>query len=86
MAPGGPEQVPGWFMMPMGGAGQPTSDLDLRVPNVYGAYVHLSLRFHMILGPRTLSLHACAAKSPKAEFRHPPLEAIFWGFGPWAGT
>ena len=30
MAPGGPEQVPGWSMMPMGGAEQHTSDLDLR--------------------------------------------------------
>ena len=30
MALGGPEHVPGWLMMPMGGAGQPTSDLDLR--------------------------------------------------------
>ena len=32
MVPGGPEQVPGWLMMPMGGAGQPTSDLDLCFP------------------------------------------------------
>ena len=30
MASGGPEQVPGWLMRPMGSAGQPTNDLDLR--------------------------------------------------------
>ena len=30
MVPGGPEQVPGWLMMPMGGAGQPMGDLSLR--------------------------------------------------------
>ena len=30
MATGWPEQVPGWLMMAMGGAGQLTSDLDLR--------------------------------------------------------
>ena len=29
MVPGLPERVPGWVMMPMGVAGQPTSDLDL---------------------------------------------------------
>ena len=33
----------------------------------FGALVNLSLRFHMILGPRTLSLHACAAKSSRGE-------------------
>ena len=32
MATGWPEQVPGLVMMAMGGAGQPTSDLDLRFP------------------------------------------------------
>ena len=32
MALGGPEQVPGWFMMAVGGVGQPTSDLSLRFP------------------------------------------------------
>ena len=31
MVPGGPEQVPGWVMMAMGGFGQPTSDLSLRL-------------------------------------------------------
>ena len=40
MVPGEPEQVPGWFMMAMGGAGQPMSDLPLR--------------FHMFLDHRTL--------------------------------
>ena len=32
MTPGGPEQVPGWFMRAMGGVGQPASDLNLRFP------------------------------------------------------
>ena len=36
MAPGGPEHVPGWFMMLMGGAGLPTNDLDLRFPMILG--------------------------------------------------
>lgn len=40
MAPGVPEQVPGWFMIPMEGAGQPTSDLDLRFPMMLA---HLSI-------------------------------------------
>ena len=40
MAPGGPEQAPGWLMKAMGGVGQPTNDL--------------SLRFPMLLGHRTL--------------------------------
>ncbi len=40
MARGGPEQVPGWFMMQMGGAGQPTSDLDLRFHMIFA---HLSI-------------------------------------------
>ena len=44
MAPGGPEQVPGWFMMPMGSAGQPTSDLDLRFQMML---VHLSIRAYV---------------------------------------
>ena len=34
MVPGGPEQVPGWSMMPMGGAEQHTSDLELRFPMI----------------------------------------------------
>ena len=40
MDPGGPEQVPGWLMMPMGGFGQPASDLSLRFPMFLG---HLTL-------------------------------------------
>ena len=36
MAPGGPEQVPGWLMMAMGGVGQPTTDLSLRFPLFWG--------------------------------------------------
>ena len=32
MVPGGPEQVPGWSMIAMGGAEQHTSDMDLRFP------------------------------------------------------
>ena len=32
MVPGWPERVPGWVMMPMGIAGQPTSDLEVRFP------------------------------------------------------
>ena len=32
IAPGEPEQVPGWPMMPVGGAGQPMGHLDLRFP------------------------------------------------------
>ena len=47
MAPGGPEQVPGWFMMPMGGAGQPTSDLDLRFPLILA---HLSILAYVFRG------------------------------------
>ena len=53
MAPGGPEQVPGWFMMPMGGAGQPMSDLDLRFPMMLAPDIHV---------PMSLSLGACAVK------------------------
>ena len=36
MAPGEPEQVPGWLMMAMGGVGQATSDLSLRFPMSWG--------------------------------------------------
>ena len=36
MAPGEPEQVPGWLMMAMGGVGQPTSDLSVRFPMFWG--------------------------------------------------
>ena len=35
--------------------------------NVFGAPVHLDLRFSMNLGPRTLSLGACAVKSSTGE-------------------
>ena len=44
MVPGGPEQVPGWPMRPMGGAGQPTSDLDIRFPIFVG---HMVLRAYV---------------------------------------
>ena len=67
MARGGPEQVPGWFMRPMGDIGQPTSDFELTFSVVFGPSDALSLRFRRILGPRTLSLYACAAKSSKAK-------------------
>ena len=86
MAHGGPEQVPGLLMKPMGGAGQPTSDLDLRFPNDSGASVNLSLRFRMILGPRTLSLDACTAKSPGGEFRATPSIWFFAAFRVWGGN
>ena len=36
MALGWPEHVPGWPMMPMGGAGQPMGNLDLRFPMFLG--------------------------------------------------
>ena len=36
IAPGGPEEVPGWPMRPMGGAGQPMGHLDLRFPILLG--------------------------------------------------
>ena len=36
MAPGELEQMLGWSMMAMGGAGQPASDLRLRFPMFWG--------------------------------------------------
>ena len=50
--------------------------------HVWEGSAHLDLRFPMFLGPRTLSLHACAAKSPKAELRLTRPYAILGGFGP----
>ena len=82
MAPGGPERVPGWLMMAMGGVGQPTSDLSLRFPLFFLPPDALSLRFPMLLGPRTLSQGACAVKPPKAELSITPPWGDFWGF--WA--
>ena len=64
MAPGGPEHLPGWFMMLMGGAGQPTNDLDLRFLMILA---HLSIlrfepMFSHVSAPMSLSLGACAVK------------------------
>ena len=42
----------------------------------------LSLRFPMNLGHRTLSLGACAVKSPKAELRTTHGGAFSWRLGP----
>ena len=56
MAAGGPEQP----TRPMRGAGQPMGHLDLSFPMFWG---------HTALVPRTLSLHARAAKSFKNEVR-----------------
>ena len=78
MVPGWPERVPGWVMMPMGVAGQPTSDLDLRFPMFLAHLSILTDVFQCVLGPRTPSLHACAAKSPKAELSMTPG---WWRFG-----
>ena len=66
MATGWPEQVPGLVMMAMECAGQPTSDLSLRFHIILPSDA-LSLSFPRILGPRTLSLGACAAKSSRGE-------------------
>ena len=44
----------------------------LTFSHVFGPSDALSLRFPMNLGPRTLSLGACAAKSPKAELSMTP--------------
>ena len=46
------------------------------------AEIDLSLRFPMFWGPRTLSLHPCAAKSPKAELSLTPRSWFFMAFGP----
>ena len=46
----------------------------------------LSLCFPMFWGPPTLSLHICAAKSPRGQFSVTPGGGNFGGFGPRAGT
>ena len=58
----------------------------LTFSNEFGAHAHLDLRFPLFWGPRTLSLHPCAAKSPKAELRTTPPAGILGGLGPRAGT
>ena len=54
MAPGGPEQVPGWPMRPMGGAGQPFCNMDIKFDIVWGPHGAQSLRFPTFLGSRAL--------------------------------
>ena len=74
MAPGGPEQVPGWLMIPTGSVGQPTNHLDLRFPMFGG---HMALRayvFQRLWALGRFGIDLCKAKSPKAKFRvTPPL-------------
>ena len=58
MATGWPEQVPGWVMMAMGGAGQPTSDLSLRFPILWGHRTP-ELTFSNIFVPSGRPLDGC---------------------------
>ena len=82
-APGGLWRAPGWRREDlevgpgaMGGPpevlGRATSDLSLRFP-VFGGQGARNIGKHKSGGSRTLSPYACAAKSPKAQFRTPPL-------------
>ena len=86
MAPGGPEEVPGWLMRHMGGAGQPMGHLDLHFPMFLVHLFIFDLRFPMFWGPRTLSLHPCAAKSPGGEFGLTSDLGFFIAFWLVAGT
>ena len=46
----------------------------------------MSLCFPILLGPRTLSLDACAAKSSRGSFGSTLNLLLVIAFGPWAGT
>ena len=52
----------------------------LTFSSVWGAHAHMSLRFQMFWGPRTLSPYACAAKSPRPRKGHPPPDGFFCRF------
>ena len=58
----------------------------LTFSNVFGALVHLDLRFRMNLGPRALSIDACAAKSSTGEQGTTPFGWYLKESGPRAGT
>ena len=86
MAQGGPEQVPGWLMRPMGGAGQPMGHLDLRFPMFLP---HLSIWTCVFQCFGALGRSRCTPVQPNrpgASKGTPSPRGILGGFGPRAGT
>ena len=91
----GSRRAPGWLLgdfevVPgaMGGLQEgPGMDrgghepFELTFSNTFGPSDALSLRFLILLGPRTLSPYACAAKSGR-EFGTTPLEGKWGGIWP----
>ena len=93
MAPGwrreDPEVAPGatggpWEGLGGGRGGHERSELTFS--SVLKPSDALSRRFPMLLGPRTLSLDACAAKSSRGEWGATPWSWFFVDSGPWAGN
>ena len=78
-ASGGLQEGPG-----RGGGGH--DRFEPTFSNVFGPSDVLSLSFPIILGHRTLSPYACAAKSPGGEFRATPCLWFFIVFGPEGGN
>ena len=58
----------------------------LTFSSVWGAHAHMSMRFPMFWGPRTLSPYACAVKSPRPSKEPPPRYGFFMGILPWGGN
>ena len=83
MAPGGPKQVPGWFMKAMGGVGQPTNDLSLRF-QMFLAIGRSELTFSNVCWPSyALALRLCSEIVPGRVWDNPWLIVFYrvWALG-----
>ena len=78
MAPGEPEQVPGWLMMAMGGVWQPTIDLSLRFA-VFFAIGRSELTFFEDSGPSDALAARLCCQNVKRRVRVDPPLRVFWG-------